>query len=102
MHLAPSDPESHTQAILREISLDSFPLWPSEEYRRWHWTKRVFDVAISVVGLTLLWPLFVLGAILVKLSSPGPVFFRQERLSIHERPFVLIKFRTMCDQAESK
>jgi lipopolysaccharide/colanic/teichoic acid biosynthesis glycosyltransferase len=98
----PSEPESETSAILREISLDSFPVWPSEAYRRWHWTKRVFDVSISVVGLVLLWPFFILGAILVKLSSPGPVFFRQERLSMHERPFVLIKFRTMCDQAEVK
>lgn len=86
----------------QQISLDSFPKWPSEAYRRWHWSKRVFDVAVSLFGLMVLWPVFMISALLVKLTSPGPVFFRQERLSIHERPFMLIKFRTMCDQAESK
>jgi lipopolysaccharide/colanic/teichoic acid biosynthesis glycosyltransferase len=47
-------------------------------------------------------PLFLLTALLIKLDSRGPVFFRQERLGEFERPFTLMKFRTMVDNAEQK
>lgn len=64
--------------------------------------KRVIDVAGAVLGLFLCSPLFALIALLVRLDSPGPVFFRQVRPGLHGRPFVIYKFRTMreaCDES---
>jgi exopolysaccharide biosynthesis polyprenyl glycosylphosphotransferase len=57
--------------------------------------KRAFDLIAAIVGLILLSPIFLAIAALVKLSSPGPVLFRQERIGRHGKPFTLLKFRTM-------
>jgi lipopolysaccharide/colanic/teichoic acid biosynthesis glycosyltransferase len=57
--------------------------------------KRSFDIAVAVSGLVLLAPLLLLVALLIKLDSPGPVFFRQVRVGMHGRPFRIYKFRTM-------
>lgn len=62
--------------------------------------KRSFDVLVASVLLLLMMPLMVLTAILVKLTSSGPVFFSQKRVGLHGRPFVLHKFRTMRLQSE--
>ena len=62
--------------------------------------KRVFDVVLAGVALLVSWPIWVLAAALVKATSPGPVFFRQERVGCRNRPFMLLKFRTMCSNAE--
>ena len=61
--------------------------------------KRSFDIVLAAVGLALLGPLFALAAILIKLDSKGPVFFRQERIGKDGRPFRIFKFRTMVDNA---
>jgi len=65
--------------------------------RRWNYdaVKRVLDVVGSVVLLIVLSPLVALIAILVKLGSPGPVFFRQQRVGYMMKPFTMLKFRTM-------
>lgn len=57
--------------------------------------KRVFDVLVAGLGLLLLSPLFLLVALAVRLDSPGPVFFSQERVGRHGRLFRIHKFRTM-------
>lgn len=57
--------------------------------------KRLFDLLLSGAGLLLLAPLLLLIALWVKLDSPGPVFFRQERVGRHGQPFLIHKFRTM-------
>lgn len=57
--------------------------------------KRVIDVFISVTGLLLLLPGFILISTLIKVTSRGPVFFRQERVGLNGRTFQIIKFRTM-------
>ncbi len=57
--------------------------------------KRAMDVAGSVAALVVFSPLFLLIAAAVKLSSPGPVFFRQKRVGQHGVPFVFLKFRSM-------
>lgn len=62
--------------------------------------KRVFDIAASLVGLALSLPLMGIIALLSKLDSKGPVFYRQERTGQGERSFNLIKFRTMRNDAE--
>lgn len=59
--------------------------------------KRVLDVVACGLGLALLSPFLLLIAIMVRLESPGPAFFRQERLGKNGRPFTFYKFRTMRD-----
>ncbi len=63
-------------------------------------TKRLFDIVCSATGLLLLSPLLLVVALTVKLDSPGPVFFRQERIGRHGVPFCIHKFRTMHAGAE--
>jgi exopolysaccharide biosynthesis polyprenyl glycosylphosphotransferase len=62
--------------------------------------KRVMDMAVAGVGLVLLSPLMLLLAIAIKLESPGPVFFVQDRMGLDGRPFQMIKFRSMRSDAE--
>jgi exopolysaccharide biosynthesis polyprenyl glycosylphosphotransferase len=57
--------------------------------------KRATDVVLASVGLILTAPLFLYAAIRIKLDSPGPILFRQERLGLDMRPFTCFKFRTM-------
>ena len=57
--------------------------------------KRTFDIIGAVVALAVLAPLLLAIAVLIKLDSPGPVFFRQVRVGRHGRPFRIFKFRTM-------
>ena len=64
--------------------------------------KRWFDLLASGLGLIALSPLFLLVAILIKLDSRGPVFFRQERVGRFGKAFQIHKFRTMVTDAELK
>jgi exopolysaccharide biosynthesis polyprenyl glycosylphosphotransferase len=69
-------------------------LWPRT-------LKRVFDIVVASLALVVLSPLFVLAAVAVKLSSPGPIFFRQERIGLNKRRFKMLKFRSMVQNAEA-
>jgi exopolysaccharide biosynthesis polyprenyl glycosylphosphotransferase len=62
--------------------------------------KRAFDIALSAMALWLLSPLLVATAIAVKLTSKGPVLFKQPRVGMHGRPFNMLKFRSMVVNAE--
>ncbi len=62
--------------------------------------KRAFDLAVTVSALVALLPVFVTIAVLVKLTSQGPVFFRQERVGRGGEPFDMLKFRSMVVNAE--
>lgn len=62
--------------------------------------KRLFDLLASAVGLLLLSPLLAVIAVMIKLDSPGPVFYRQERVGLHGRLFRIHKFRTMRVDAD--
>jgi Undecaprenyl-phosphate glucose phosphotransferase len=64
--------------------------------------KRVMDVALSLFALVVLSPLMLLIALLVKLTSPGPVFFRQERCGLNGESFRMLKFRSMRADAEAQ
>lgn len=64
--------------------------------------KRMMDIVISIIALVLLAPFFLLIAILVKLNSPGPVFFHQERVGRWGVPFMIHKFRSMHVDAEKQ
>ncbi len=62
--------------------------------------KRIFDVAVAGFAIVVLSPLMALIAAAVKFSSPGPVFYKQERMSLNGKPFHMLKFRSMSmDQA---
>jgi exopolysaccharide biosynthesis polyprenyl glycosylphosphotransferase len=62
--------------------------------------KRVLDIAVSFILLILLAPVFVIIALLIRLWSDGPVLFRQERVGLNKRRFLIFKFRTMVPNAE--
>ena len=64
-------------------------------------TKRTFDVVAAALGLLLLSPLFLVVALLIKIDSPGPVFYRGWRVGEGGLPFRIIKFRTMVRHAEA-
>lgn len=62
--------------------------------------KRVFDLVFSVIALIVLSPVFVIIAIAIKIDSPGPVFYRQERVTQYGKRFRIHKFRTMVQNAD--
>jgi len=64
--------------------------------------KRLIDLFISVFSLVILFPLIMMIAVLIKLESRGPIFFKQERVGENGRVFVLYKFRSMQDDAEKE
>ncbi len=90
-----------------QVHLDSLPAdWPGPAGLRNEapWTaatRRVLDVAFSLALLTLTLPVLLLLACLVRLDSPGPAFYRQERVGLHGRGFQLLKFRSMRVDAEA-
>lgn len=57
--------------------------------------KRLIDIVLSMVGLVLLSPIFLLLVCLIKLDSKGPIFFKQKRIGMHKEHFNILKFRTM-------
>jgi Undecaprenyl-phosphate glucose phosphotransferase len=64
--------------------------------------KRVMDIVLSLIGLIVLTPLLATIALLVKLSSRGPIFYRQERCGLNGQSFQMLKFRSMRQGAETQ
>ena len=62
--------------------------------------KRFIDTLLSLIAFIILSPLLLITALAVKLSSPGPVLFKQQRLGLHGKVFTIYKFRSMSDGAE--
>ena len=71
------------------------PTVVSHEVHTGYFWKRPADFMLSGLALVALAPLFLVISLLIKLTSPGPVFFRQQRLGLNERPFSIFKFRSM-------
>jgi exopolysaccharide biosynthesis polyprenyl glycosylphosphotransferase len=108
---------THNGIMLR-LNSDMFGLsnarWLAEEFDGSHYiatytgsgegwalvAKRALDITLSVLLLLILAPLFLFVAIAVKLTSQGPIFFRQERMGLNKRRFKIWKFRTMIPNAE--
>jgi lipopolysaccharide/colanic/teichoic acid biosynthesis glycosyltransferase len=86
--LRDAGPEYHAAEAL---FVYPFPLW-----------KRILDVVGAVSGLLLFWPLVAAGGVAIKLTSRGPVLFRQRRSGRAGRPFVMVKLRTMVNGAETR
>ncbi|MGB0428210.1 MAG: sugar transferase [Flavobacteriales bacterium] len=78
---------------LLHIQFKAMPVWQSV-------LKRLLDILISSSILILLSPFYAFVSLLVKLSSKGPVFYKQERIGLHGKPFQIIKFRSMLVDAE--
>jgi exopolysaccharide biosynthesis polyprenyl glycosylphosphotransferase len=64
--------------------------------------KSVLDRVGALIGLALSAPVMLIAALMIKLDSRGPVFFKQTRLGLNGRPFSMLKFRTMCSDAEAR
>ena len=65
------------------------------------WLKRLFDIVASGAALVVLSPLLLATAAVIKLTSPGPILFRQERVGLHGRTFNMLKFRSMVVDADA-
>ncbi|ADY51391.1 sugar transferase [Pseudopedobacter saltans DSM 12145] len=65
-------------------------------------TKRVFDVLMSIVGLIVLAPIFIVISVAIKFGSKGNVFYKQKRVGKNKSSFILYKFRTMQNGADKK
>ena len=78
---------------LIEVNPELMPAWQAN-------TKRLFDIVTATLAMVILIPVYAVLAILVKLSSKGPVFFTQERVGKNKRTFSIVKFRTMYVGAE--
>ena len=92
-------------AKMRQAELDGMPLitfetTPAKEGQLF--IKRALDIIASGFGVLMLSPLFLLAASLIKLTSPGPVFFPQKRVGLNGRKFILYKFRSMHQGAQLK
>jgi exopolysaccharide biosynthesis polyprenyl glycosylphosphotransferase len=85
---------------LQDIPLLTFSTTPTNEIALFG--KRVLDVALSSIALILLSPLFIVVSVLIKMTSEGPVFFKQERGGLYFRKFVMYKFRSMTADAEER
>lgn len=94
------------QIMATEVSisdLGGLPLLTVRDVAMRGWrlvAKRVMDVVGATVGLILLSPIMLATAIAIKLESPGPVFYVQERMGLDARPFKMLKFRSMYVDAE--
>lgn len=80
-------------AVLIEVDFEVMPEWQKN-------AKRVFDILFSSLVLLFSLPLMLFIALLIKMSSKGPVFYRQERIGLKGKPFYIIKFRSMKTDAE--
>jgi exopolysaccharide biosynthesis polyprenyl glycosylphosphotransferase len=95
------------QIMANEISigdLNGLPLLNVRDVALAGWrlqAKRAMDVFGAVVGLIFLSPFFMLIGLIIKLDSRGPVFYAQERTGLDAKPFWIIKFRSMCQDAEA-
>ena len=85
--------------------LEGFPLLTFETTLGTEWqlsVKRAFDLVVSAVGLLILSPFFLIVTVLIKLTSAGPVFFRQKRVGVSGRIFTFYKFRSMFKDAQER
>ncbi len=81
-------------AILIQIETDILPPWQK-------FFKRSFDIMFAACVLLIGLPFFIIIGLMVKMGSKGPVFYQQERIGIHGKPFHIIKFRSMRNDAEA-
>ncbi len=87
----------------RELNLIDAPLFLNKNNGispRQRFVKRVFDIVISIIALIILSPLMIMTALAIHLEDRGPVFYKQERVTLGGRRFMILKFRSMIVDAE--
>lgn len=92
-------------ARTRQTDFNGFPLLEFETFHAKEWQlfiKRVMDLVISALALIVFSPLLLIVVLLIKLTSHGPVFFKQTRIGLNGRKFTLYKFRSMVVDAEER
>lgn len=90
-HMIPTKPYTEDLLGLPVINIRNVPLTNTLNQV----LKRIMDVVGSIAALTLFSPIMLLVAMIIKLTSPGPVIYSQERVGLHNRPFKMYKFRSM-------
>lgn len=86
----------HQGPLTSSLVLSSIPHTPAAAF-----VKRLTDIVVSSLALVLLSPLFLIVAATIRLADGGPVIFRQQRVGLHNKPFWMLKFRSMREDAES-
>ncbi|MCC7299440.1 MAG: sugar transferase [Bacteroidia bacterium] len=81
-------------AMLVEVDFEVMPQWQKT-------AKRIFDIFVSIAALILSMPILIVVAIAIKWDSKGPIFYKQERIGLKGKPFQIIKFRSMRQDAEA-
>jgi len=79
------------------FTLKQVPLTPFNKF-----IKRILDTIISIMGIIITSPILIISTIVIKLTSPGPILFKQERTGLDNRPFMMLKFRSMFIDAEKR
>jgi exopolysaccharide biosynthesis polyprenyl glycosylphosphotransferase len=90
-------------ARMRLVDLGAIPLLTLEPVAHDEWklfVKRLMDLGLALLSLPIVLPLIAVVSVVVRLDSPGPVFFVQDRVGLHKRRFRMLKFRTMTAGAE--
>ncbi len=97
-------PFSHSLGFARiqERSLQHYISWRPSRVEQSSFAKRTVDTIVASAALLCLAPLFAAIAVAIKLTSPGPVFFSQERYGLNKQRFRMLKFRTMVPDAEAR
>lgn len=91
-----------TNAFKSELANENFLTFTNIPHNHYQLAiKKAMDVLISLVVIVAFSPVFIIIALLIKFTSPGPVIFKQARVGLRGRPFDLYKFRTMVQNAES-
>jgi len=94
--------------VIDPVAFDEFKDYPiinisnKESTKGYLRVKRLIDVIISGTAIILLSPLYLIIALIMKLTMPGPIFYKQERLGLNLKPFMLYKFRTMKVNADKE
>ena len=94
--LFPSNPYTEEILGLPVINIRYVPLTNGVNA----FVKRIMDIIGSIIAIIIFSPIMLAAAIAVRISSPGPVIFKQERIGLHGKPFMMYKFRTMEQQPE--
>lgn len=88
-------------AKIRELNANPVVMVTDPKMSDWQISlKRNFDIVVSLLSLVLLSPLFLIIALRIKMDSPGPIIYCQERVGLYGKPFNILKFRTMYVDAE--
>lgn len=91
-------------AKARQADFNGFPLLEFQTFYAKEWqlaVKRLIDIIVSLFALIFFLPIFAVVAIAIRATSPGPIFFRQQRIGLNGRKFTLYKFRSMVANAEA-